>query len=206
MIIGVCGNIGAGKSTLIRFLEKEAGYTPVYESVEENPYLSKFYEDMKMWAFHSQLFFLIKRFDFLKKVNPNNGITLEDRTIEEDVEIFARNLYEMGYISPTDWKTYTELFKTFCDHLPQPAGYVYLEASVSTLLKHVKRRGRNFESGISSTYLERLNVLYRRWIKTVKKPVLTLNCDQMDFVGSHRDLTSVVERVKNFVKDLQFSN
>lgn len=154
MIIGVCGNIGAGKSTIIEILEKEAGYVPVYETVEENPYLADFYKDMKKWAFHSQLFFLIKRFDFLKRVDPLGGFILEDRTIDEDVEIFARNLHEMGYISDKDWNTYIELFKTFSDHLPKPSGLIYLNASLETLKEHVKRRGRTFENKISDDYLE----------------------------------------------------
>jgi deoxyadenosine/deoxycytidine kinase len=202
LIIGICGNIGAGKSTLIEILEKEKKYTPVYEIVEENPYLSDFYENMKEWAFHSQLFFLIKRFDFLKRVNASEGITLEDRTIDEDVEIFARNLHEMGYISSRDWKTYKSLFKTFSDHLPQPKGFVYLQASVSTLLRHVKRRGRNFENAISQEYLERLNALYERWISRLKAPILKINCDEYDFVESLEDRRKVVEKVAQFVERL----
>jgi len=202
LIIGVCGNIGAGKSTLIEMLEKELGYIPVYEIVEENPYLSDFYKDMKKWAFSSQLFFLIKRFDFLKRVNASKGITLEDRTINEDVEIFARNLHEMGYISDRDWKTYTALFKTFSDHLPQPTGFVYLKASVPTLINHVKRRGRSFENGISAEYLRRLNALYEKWREKLDSPVLTLDCDSLDFVISKEDRKTVIRKVADFVKDL----
>ncbi len=200
MIIGICGNIGAGKSTLIEILKKEKDYTPVYEIVEENPYLSDFYSNMRKWAFHSQLFFLIKRFDFLKRVKEDEGITLEDRTIEEDVEIFARNLYEMGYISPRDWETYTSLFKTFSDHLPQPRGFVYLKASLSTLSRHVQRRGRSFENGISKEYLSRLNDLYERWTKTLNAPLLEINCDEYDFVEFPSDRQRVVKMVEQFVE------
>ncbi|WP_036222235.1 deoxynucleoside kinase [Mesoaciditoga lauensis] len=203
MIIGICGNIGAGKSTLIEILEREKNYTPVYEIVEENPYLSDFYKDMKKWAFHSQLFFLIKRFDFLKRVNASEGITLEDRTIDEDVEIFARNLHEMGYISQRDWQTYQSLFKTFSDHLPQPRGFIYLQASVSTLVKHVKRRGRNFENTISQEYLARLNELYGRWISRLKSPILKIDCDEYDFVESEQDRQKVVGKVAEFIERLE---
>ncbi len=200
--MGICGNIGAGKSTLIEVLKKEVGYTPIYEVVEGNPYLSDFYEDMKKWAFHSQLFFLIKRFDFLKRVDSRKGVTLEDRTITEDVEIFAKNLHEMGYISDRDWATYLELFKTFSDHLPQPAGFVYLKASVSTLIAHVKRRGRKFENDISRDYLERLNFLYEDWNKSLNSPILTIDCDSIDFVLSSKGQDKVVKMVKNFVEGL----
>lgn len=202
LIVGICGNIGAGKSTLIKLLRDEAGYTPIYEVVEENPYLSDFYEDMRKWAFHSQLFFLIKRFDFLKRVNSREDVTLEDRTITEDVEIFAKNLHEMGYISDRDWTTYLELFKTFSDHLPQPAGFVYLRASVSTLADHVKRRGRKFENEISQDYLEKLNFLYKKWIQNLSSPILTIDCDSLDFVLSPKDRSEVVRMVKNFVDNL----
>lgn len=203
MIIGVCGNIGAGKSSMIEILEKQFGYTPVYETVEENPYLSEFYHDMKRWAFHSQLFFLIKRFDFLKRVDPSNGIILEDRTIEEDVNIFARNLYELGYISEKDWKTYLELFKTFSDHIPTPAGLIYLEASIKTLKEHVRRRGRNFESEISDEYLKRLNILYDKWISGIKIPLLKINCDMIDFVLNEKDRDEILQKVLNFVNSLE---
>ncbi len=202
LIIGICGNIGAGKSTLIELLEKELNYTPVYEIVEENPYLLDFYRDMKKWAFSSQLFFLIKRFDFLKRVDASEGITLEDRTINEDVEIFARNLHEMGYISDRDWETYRTLFKTFSDHLPQPKGFVYLKASVPTLVDHVKRRGRSFENGITVEYLQRLNALYEKWRKNLNFPLLSIDCDSLDFVVSKKDRRVVMEKISDFVKKL----
>ncbi len=203
MIIGVCGNIGAGKSSLIEILEEDLGYTPVYEIVEENPYLSDFYDDMKSWAFHSQLFFLIKRFDFLKRVDAGRGVILEDRTINEDVEIFARNLHEMGYISEKDWKTYKELFRTFSDHLPQSSGLVYIKSSVSTIKEHVKRRGRVFENEISSEYFERLNSLYERWISSIEVPVLKVEGDDFDFVLSKADRSEIVKDVSDFVEKLQ---
>ncbi len=202
MIIGVCGNIGAGKSTIIEMMEKHLGYVPVYETVEENPYLEDFYKDMKKWAFHSQLFFLIKRFDFLKRVDPSKGVILEDRTIEEDVNIFAKNLHEMGYISDKDWKTYLDLFRTFSDHLPKPVGIIYLEASVETLKKHVRRRGRAFESKISDDYLEKLNMLYSKWISTVEIPVFRIDCNSIDFVLYERDRDEILQKVSNFVNSL----
>ncbi|MGC9322534.1 MAG: deoxynucleoside kinase [Kosmotogaceae bacterium] len=203
MILGICGNIGAGKSSLTNLLEEELGFRGVYEAVDENPFLEDFYSDMKSWAFHSQLFFLVKRFDFLKRVVTEGAVILQDRTIYEDVEIFARNLQLMGYINERDWRLYLDTYETLSDHLTTPDGIVYIKCSKNVLMKRIKKRGRGFESDVSEDYIERLNGLYDDWIERVtfcKK--LIIDGNRYDFIESTQDRADVLHLISRFTAEL----
>ena len=205
MIVGISGNIGAGKSSLVAMLHEELKYDVVYEIVDENPYLKDFYKDMKRWAFHSELYFLIKRFDFLKNVPDSDRVILQDRTIYEDVHIFTKNLYLLGYIDSRDWHTYMELFKTFCDHLPLPSGLIYIRASVGTLEKRIKKRGRKFEiERLSREYLSQLGILYDEWFENWElSPKMVVDGDELDFIEREEDKNKVLELVEEFVNGLK---
>jgi len=205
MIVGISGNIGAGKSSLVAMLHEELKYDVVYEIVDENPYLKDFYKDMKRWAFHSELYFLIKRFDFLKNVPDSDRVILQDRTIYEDVHIFTKNLYLLGYIDSRDWHTYMELFKTFCDHLPSPSGLIYIRASVGTLEKRIKKRGRKFEiERLSREYLSQLGILYDEWFENWElSPKMVVDGDELDFIEREEDKNKVLELVEEFVNGLK---
>ncbi|WP_367355985.1 deoxynucleoside kinase [Mesotoga sp.] len=203
MILGICGNIGAGKSSLTNLLEEELGFRGVYEAVDENPFLEDFYSDMKSWAFHSQLFFLVKRFDFLKRVVTEGAVILQDRTIYEDVEIFARNLQLMGYINERDWRLYLDTYETLSDHLTTPDGIVYIKCSKNVLMKRIKKRGRGFESDVSEDYIERLNGLYDDWIERVtfcRK--LIIDGNRYDFIESTQDRADVLHLISRFTAEL----
>lgn len=203
MILGICGNIGAGKSSLTGLLEEQLGFRGVYEAVGENPFLVDFYSDMKRWAFHSQLFFLIKRFDFLKRVNSEGAVVLQDRTIYEDVEIFARNLKTLGYIDERDWQLYIDTYTTLSDHLSVPLGLVYIKCSTPVLLRRIKKRGRDFESDIEEGYIERLNALYEDWIERMNFcRKLILDGDKYDFIENSQDRDDVLRLISRFTAEL----
>lgn len=165
VFVGVAGNIGVGKTTMTDIIADHFGWKAYYESVIDNPYLDKFYHDMKRWSFHLQIYFLSNRFKTHKQMIEKPGSAIQDRTIYEDVEIFARNLHEMGNMDKTDWENYCSLFTEMTSYLKEPDLIIYLKASVDTLITRIKKRSRDYEKTIDPEYLHMLNVSYDKWIK-----------------------------------------
>ena len=166
--ITISGNIGAGKSSLTKMLSEKLGWIPFYESVEDNPYLEDFYNDMKKWSFHLQIYFLSKRFNDSHSILKLNESVILDRTLYEDGEIFARNLYELGNMSERDYKNYKQLYNILINYLPKPDLMIYLRSDVDFLLQRIKKRSRDFEASIPKEYLLRLNNYYEEWISKYK--------------------------------------
>jgi len=192
----VSGNIGCGKSSLTDLLSKRLGWTPYYEVVENNPYLEDFYQDMKKWSFHLQIFFLSKRFIHHQEILKNPASVVQDRSIYEDVDIFARNLNEQGYMEDRDYANYRELFKVMTQFLAPPDLIVYLQASVPTLLQRISLRGREYEKTISEEYLNQLNVLYERWVEDFNIcPILKVPADNLDFVKHPEHLKLIADKI-----------
>jgi deoxyadenosine/deoxycytidine kinase len=195
--IAVAGNIGAGKSTLTHLLSREFGWMPFYEADAENPYLADFYKDMRRWSFHSQVFYLGKRLEHHRQLVDHPTSAVQDRTVYEDAEIFACNLYEQGLMSERDYDAYRRLYRAVASFLPPPDLIIYLRASVETLTRHIERRGRDYERNIAPDYLERLNRLYERWISDwTICPVLTIQTDGLDFQHNPDDLAAIVDEVR----------
>jgi deoxyadenosine/deoxycytidine kinase len=198
--IAVAGNIGVGKSTLVDLLSKELGWTPFYEPVTENPYLSDFYDDMQTWGFHSQIYFLMRRLRIHRKLMDIKGSVIQDRSVYEDAEIFARNLYFQNAINQRDYDTYQELYHVLVEFLPPPDLVIYLRASEKTLVDRISKRGRDYEQMISVDYLADLNQLYEDWVKHFELcPILTVPCDDLDYVAKPQHLALIVDRVKDIL-------
>jgi deoxyadenosine/deoxycytidine kinase len=195
--IAIAGNIGAGKSTLTELLSERLCCEPFYEANAENPYLADFYGDMKRWSFHSQVFFLGKRLEAHRLLVDHPTSVVQDRTVYEDAEIFARNLYEQGAMSTRDYDAYWALYRAVSSFLPPPDLLVYLQSSVDTLVAHIARRGRDYERAMERDYLERLNRLYDQLIDGwTQSPVLRISMDERDFAGNPADLDYVVNAVR----------
>lgn len=194
--IAIAGNIGAGKSSLTELLGKNFGWKTYYESVDDNPYLSDFYEDMRRWSFNLQIYFLSSRFQHQKKLLELNESLIQDRTIYEDVEIFAKNLHEMGLMSDRDYKNYCALFDEMVQYLQAPNLLIYLRAEVPTLVRQIQQRGREYENTIRIEYLERLNRLYEDWIDRYDQEKLIIDTDNLDFVNNQDDLGKVLELIE----------
>lgn len=204
LFVTVAGNIGAGKSSLTKLLGERFRWKPYYESVDDNPYLSDFYADMHRWSFHLQIYFLANRFKCHKQIVESSESVIQDRSIYEDAEIFARNLYDIGKMEKRDYDNYVSLFHVMMEYLKPPDLMIYLKASVDTLMRQIARRGRAFEQGIQREYLEQLNRLYTDWIDNYKLgPLLIIPSDNLDFVNKKDDLAYVVSLVKDALPQFQ---
>jgi deoxyadenosine/deoxycytidine kinase len=194
--IAVAGNIGVGKSTLVELLGQRLGWQPFYEPVTENPYLSDFYSDMKSWSFYSQTFFLAHRLRIHHDLIHYSGSVIQDRSIYEDAEIFAQNLYLQGYMSQRDYDTYRSLYQSVSDLLTRPDLVIYLRASSKTLMDRIAQRARPYEREITCEYLDGLNQLYEKWFSNFSLcPVLAVPADDLDYVAHPQHLDLVARKV-----------
>jgi len=197
--IAVAGNMGSGKTSLVEFLCRRYHLKPFYEPNDTNPYLKDFYQDMQRWAFHSQIYFLTHKFRLHRDLERYPGTVIQDRTIYEDAEIFARNLFNSGMMSRRDWKTYLELYNTIRADLTPPDILIYLRCSVRTMKKRIRMRGRGMEQQIPTSYLQKLDRLYRRWMARYDlSPVVVVESDRLDYVTDlvHRiDLLQAIEKI-----------
>jgi deoxyadenosine/deoxycytidine kinase len=201
--IAIAGNIGAGKTTLTELLSKHYGWMPEYESVENNPYLSDFYEDMHRWSFNLQIYFLNSRFQQLVKLRNGSQTVIQDRTIYEDAYIFAPNLHQMGLMSTRDFDNYQSLFKTMNSMIAPPDLMIYLQASIPSLVENIQNRAREYEENIRLDYLRKLNQYYDTWIESYKVgKLLIVNIDDMDFLNNKEDFSSVVEKIDKEINGL----
>ena len=194
--IAIAGNIGAGKTTLCRQLGQHFGWEIHFESAEDNPYLSDFYNDMKRWSFNLQVYFLHNRYRQIINIQDGNHTVIQDRTIYEDAHIFAPNLHGMGLMTERDYQSYTQLFHTMTSRIQPPDLLIYLRAGIGTLVAHIESRGREYEGSMSLDYLKQLNRRYEDWIASYTEGnILIINVDQVDFVNKPEDLGKVINQV-----------
>ncbi|MBN1265501.1 MAG: deoxynucleoside kinase [Anaerolineales bacterium] len=192
----VAGNIGTGKTSLTDRLGQELGWATAYESVVDNPYLSDFYGDMKMWSFHLNVFFLGHRAQQHLNLAEMKNSAIIDRSIYEDAEIFARASQVLGNISDRDFETYRTVFGMVVNNLPVPDLLIFLNAPVDILLKRIHARGREMEKGITREYLDLLDSLYEDWLRRFDLcPVLTIRTDNLDFVHKPEHLQIIIQRI-----------
>jgi len=195
--VAVAGNIGVGKSTLVALLSERLQWEPFFEPVGENPYLADFYKDMRQWAFHSQIFFLTRRLRSHRQLLDHPTSAIQDRSVYEDAEVFATNLYRQGLIGDRDFQAYRELYQVLVEFLPPPDLVIYLRAPVPTLLKRVHSRGRDYEKLISAEYLEQLNQLYEEWVgRFALCPILTVPADNLNYVSNIKHLDLIAMKIQ----------
>lgn len=196
--IAIAGNIGAGKTTLCELLSKNFGWEVNYESTDDNPYLEDFYNDMSRWSFNLQIYFLNNRYRQILEIQKGNKTVIQDRSIYEDAHIFAPNLHQMGLMAQRDFQNYFDLFKLMSSQVNAPDLLIYLKASVPTLVNHIQKRGRDYESTMSLNYLKRLNDQYEEWIKNYTEgKLLIVDVDELDYKENLEHEKFVIDRVSH---------
>lgn len=195
MHIAIAGNIGSGKTTLTKMLAARYGWTPKFESVDFNPYLSDFYEDMSRWSFNVQIYFLNKRFKDVVDISKTDEVIIQDRTIYEDARIFAPNLHDMGLMSSRDFETYSDLFDLMMSLVKMPDLLIYLKSSIPNLVSQIQKRGREYEKTIRIDYLTGLNERYDKWMDSYKGHLLVIDADRYKFGNKEEDFEAVTSMI-----------
>ena len=201
--IAIAGNIGAGKTTLTQLLAKHYDWQLQLEDMDENPYISDFYEDMQRWSFNLQVYFLNTRWERIKEIRNGKKTVIQDRTIFEDAYIFAPNLHSMGLMSSRDFENYNKLFDNIKQQIEAPDLMIYLRAGIPKLVDQIQMRGRDYEDAIRLDYLKRLNERYEAWISDYKQgPLLIFNVDDMNFQENPEDLSKIINQVESTINGL----
>ena len=195
MHIAVAGNIGSGKTTLTKMLAAHYGWTPRFESVDFNPYLADFYEDMERWSFNLQVYFLNKRFKDVVEISKQKEVIIQDRTIYEDARIFAPTLHAMGLMSSRDFENYSDLFDLMMSLVKAPDLMIYLRSSIPNLIAQIQKRGREYERSIRIDYITGLNERYEAWIKDYKHRLLIIDVDRIKFENKPEDFQYITDKI-----------
>ena len=195
MHIAIAGNIGSGKTTLTRMLAAHYGWTPKFESVDFNPYLADFYEDMERWSFNLQVYFLNKRFQDVVEISKHKEVIIQDRTIYEDARIFAPNLHAMGLMSTRDFENYSDLFDLMMSLVTPPDLMIYLRSSIPNLIAQIQKRGRDYERSIRIDYITGLNQRYEDWIRDYKSRLLIIDVDNIKFENNPEDFQYITDKI-----------
>ncbi|MBO4571716.1 MAG: deoxynucleoside kinase [Bacteroidales bacterium] len=196
MHIAIAGNIGSGKTTLTRMLVDHYGWTPKFESVDYNPYLSDFYSDMERWSFNIQIYFLNKRFLDVVEIRKSDQVIVQDRSIYEDACIFAPNLHDMGLMATRDFENYKSLFSLMVSLVQAPDLLIYLRSSIPNLVANIQKRGREYESSIRLDYLKGLNERYEEWIEHYSDgKLLIIDVDNLKFQERPEDFSTICDKI-----------
>ncbi len=192
----VAGNIGSGKTTLTRKICERLNWMPYFESVEDNPYLKDFYGDMHRWSFPLQVYFLTHRFNTHRRILASSKSSIQDRSIYEDANIFARALHEQGQMDKRDYENYLGLFSTMVDQLKYPHLVIFLRRSVPKLIERIKLRARDYEQNIDPSYLLKLNEYYDDWMHNYRHgKSLIIDTDQLDFINNPSQFEKLIQMI-----------
>lgn len=201
-IITIAGTVAVGKSTLTQALANKLNFKTSFENVDHNPYLDKFYKDFERWSFHLQIYFLAERFKEQKRMFEYGGGFVQDRSIYEDVGIFAKMHEEQGTMSKDDFRTYSELFNAMVmtPYFPKPDVLIYLECDYDEVIERIKQRGREIEIDTNPEYWQKLFDRYDHWINNFNAcPVVRVNINEYDIHNDPDTLNPIIDKIAHVI-------
>jgi len=207
--ITVEGPIGVGKTSLAKAISKEFKLALLKEIVDENPFLGKFYENIEEWSFQTEMFFLCNRYKQLGDINTH--YLSKNQSVVADYHILKNLIFAQRTLNADEYQKYYSIYQILTEDMPKPNVIIYLNASLDTLLKRIKIRGREVEKNISPLYLEQLSLDYENTITSFEKqhpeiPVLRFNGDELDFVKNKQDLKQIFEKLAKSLKTCSWTN
>jgi len=194
--IAIAGNMGSGKSSLVKFLCQHFGLKPFFEPNDINPFLVRFYKDMHRWAFHSQMSFLTQKYRIHQELDNHQEPVIQDRTIYEDAQVYAKHLFLQKYMDKQEHETYTHMYENFVRTITPPDLMIYLECPLRMLRKRIKMRGRKMEMNIPDSYITSLEKLYKSWISKYKRsPVIVYSTEKIDYMSDFIHRADLLETI-----------
>ena len=205
IFIAMAGNIGAGKTTAAKLVSQKLGFELFDEPVIDNRFLRDYYANMGRWSFTLQLEFLIRRVEHHELIRTVPKSCIQDRTLYEDPEIFAKYLHGLGFMDDRELDLYFEYFHRLNRELLHPSLILMLSVErVSTLLERIRVRGRKEESGIDEAFLAGLNAYYSTFPQVCRKkygiPIYEINVERLD-IRSSEGQTIFLNEVARALKD-----
>lgn len=199
--IAIEGPIGVGKSSLAKLLAQKFGSRLVKEEVASNPFLERFYENPKKYAFQAQLFFLLSRYRQQKELAQGD---LFEEGVVCDYIMAKDKIFALINLEDDEVSLYESIFKLLVPTLAKPDLVIYLQARPEVLLSRVRKRGIGYERNISLDYLKTLSDAYNEYFFHYNEtPLLIVNTSEIDFVESARDLEHLVREVKSVKRGMQ---
>ena len=199
--IVVEGPLGVGKTTLARLLAEEFNARAIFEQVEDNPFLKKFYDDPRAYAFQTQLFFLLSRY------RQQRALRQQDLFAQQTVAdyLFAKDqIFAQANLEPDELALYRQLFGLLDARLPKPDLVVYLQARADVLIERLRKRDRDYERRIALEYVQRIAEAYRDFFFYYDEtPLLVVNSSDVDFVGRPEDLADLIREIRNMGQGVQ---
>ena len=202
--VAIEGTIGVGKTSLANLLSEKLTAKLVLEAVEDNPFLSDFYEDPERHAFQTQLWFLLQRYQQqqdLRQVDMFQNLVITDYMFVKDRLFASLNLNEK------EMSLYDTVANMMERNVIHPDLVIFLQADTGTLMKNISKRGREIEKNISEDYIDALNQVYNEYFfRYQDTPLVIINTNNIDFVNNHKDLEEVINYIRQPVTGTKFFN
>ena len=202
--VAIEGPIGVGKTSLANLLAEKLGARKVLEDFEDNPFLADFYEEPEHFAFQTQLFFLLQRYQQqqeLRQVDIFHNLLITDYMFIKDRLFASLNLNEK------EMNLYDTIANLLEKNVINPDMVIYLQADTDTLMRNIARRGRDMEKNISEEYINALNQLYTEYFfRYQNTPLVIINTNNIDFVHNQEDLDEVINYIRQPVTGTKFFN